>query len=95
MIDFGSRLKKLRLHNNMTQMELATMLGLTKSVISAYEKGIRFPSYDSLICISRTFEVSTDFLLGIESNIQFDFSGLSKNEINALVKLVEAMRKDA
>ena len=49
MVDFGNMLKTLRLRKNMTQAQLANKLGLTKSVISAYETGLRLPSYDILL----------------------------------------------
>ena len=52
MVDFGNTLKTLRLYNKMTQAQLAQKLGLTKSVISAYENGLRLPSYDILIHIA-------------------------------------------
>ena len=58
MVDFGNTLKTLRLRENMTQAQLAQKLGLTKSVISAYETGLRLPSYDVLIHISKIFKVS-------------------------------------
>ena len=45
MVDFGITLKTLRTQNNYTQVQLAQKLGLTKSVISAYETGLRLPSY--------------------------------------------------
>ena len=68
MVDFGNTLKTLRLRKDMTQAQLANKLGLTKSVISAYETGLRLPSYDILIHIARIYNVSTDYLLGIEKN---------------------------
>lgn len=78
MVDFGNTLKTLRIRNNMTQAQLAQKLGLTKSVISAYETGLRLPSYDVLIHISKIFKVTTDYLLGIEHRKEFDLSGLSQ-----------------
>ena len=63
MIEFGNTLKALRIQNNMTQAQLAQQLGLTKSVISAYETGLRMPSYDVLILIARKIKVTTDYLL--------------------------------
>ena len=62
MVDFGNILKTLRLRENMTQAQLAQKLGLTKSVISAYETGLRLPSYDILIHIAKIYNVSTDYL---------------------------------
>lgn len=93
MVDFGSVLKKLRLKENMTQAHLAQKLGVTKSVISAYETGLRLPSYDILIHISKIFCVSTDYLLGIEKKEEIDLSGLTQDEISALLGLIKAMKK--
>lgn len=93
MVDFGNRLKTLRLKENMTQAELARKLGLTKSVISAYETELRQPSYDVLIHIAKIFNVSTDFLLGVENKKDVDLSGLSQEEKDALVNLIRAMKQ--
>ena len=93
MVDFGNTLKTLRLKDNMTQAQLAQKLGLTKSVISAYETGLRLPSYDILIHIARIYRVSTDYLLGIENKQEIDLSGLSQEEINALLNLIAVMKK--
>ena len=92
MVDFGNTLKTLRLRENMTQAQLAQNLGLTKSVISAYETGLRLPSYDVLIHISKIFKVSTDYLLGVESQQGIDLSGISEEEVTALKNLIKAMR---
>lgn len=93
MVDFGNVLKTLRLKENMTQAKLAQKLGLTKSVISAYETGLRLPSYDILIHIAKIFNVSTDYLLGLENKREIDLSGLTENEITALLELIKAMKK--
>ncbi len=93
MVDFGDRLKTLRIQNQYTQMQLADRVGVTKSVISAYENGVRMPSYDVLISIANIFKVSTDFLLGREQQTGIDLSGLSAGEISALKKLVREMQK--
>lgn len=93
MVDFGNTLKMLRVREQMTQLQLAQKLGLTKSVISAYETGLRLPSYDILIHISKIFNVTTDYLLGIERKQNIDFSGLTEEEISALLMLIKAMKK--
>ena len=93
MVDFGNNLKTLRLQNGLTQAQVAQKLGVTKSVISAYETGLRLPSYDILINISRIFKVSTDYLLGLENIREIDLSGLTEEEIQALLNLIKAMRR--
>lgn len=94
MVDFGNVLKNLRSKENMTQAQLAQKLGLTKSVISAYETGLRLPSYDTLIHIAQIYNVTTDFLLGFEHKEAIDLSGLSQEEITALINLIKAMRRN-
>lgn len=93
MVDFGNTLKILRLKEDMTQAQLAQKLQLTKSVISAYETGLRLPSYDVLIHISKIFNVSTDYLLGLERKQEIDLSGLSSEEVGALLNLIKAMKR--
>lgn len=93
MVDFGNTLKTLRLQNNLTQAQLAQKLGVTKSVVSAYENGLRMPSYDILISISKVFKVTTDYLLGLEHKQEVDLSGLTDAEVSALQNLIKAMKR--
>lgn len=92
MIDLSNKLKALRKKNNFTQESLARELGVTKSVISAYEKGIRMPSYDILVHIAEIFNVSTDYLLGLEKTNIVDLSGLTEREMDAVRALIDAMK---
>ena len=93
MVNFGNWLKALRRDNDLSQAQLAQRLGLTKSVISAYETGIRQPSYDVLIHIAGIFDVSTDYLLEVERKREIDFSGLTPEETDAIINLIKAMKK--
>ncbi len=76
MVDFGSRLKKLRLDTGLTQKQLADKLGVTKSVVSYYEQQERNPSPEILVQLSRIFHTSTDFLLGLDNKKVLDVSEL-------------------
>lgn len=94
MIEFCSRLKRLRMNHNMTQPMLAKRLQVTKSVISAYETGLRMPSYETLLMISKVFAVSTDYLLGndIGKGNTIDVSGLSDKQIEAIKTIVDSLK---
>lgn len=92
LVNFGNRLKTLRIKKKLTQQQLADLLGLTKSVISAYENGLRYPAYDVLIKIARIFKVSTDFLLGVEIKREIDTSGLTDEQVEALIVLIDIIR---
>jgi len=89
MVDFGERLRQLRTAKSLSQGQLAERLNVTKSVISAYEVGLRFPSYDILIKIARTFHVATDFLLGIDKRKFLDTSQLNDEQIEILSRMID------
>lgn len=88
----GEKLKTLRAEMGLTQTQVATRIGVAVSAISAYESGMRYPSYKVLIKLSALYHVSTDFLLGVSSTRNIDVSGLSDSDIAALQKLSDIIR---
>lgn len=64
MSDFSNNLKQLRKKGNLTQTELASSLGVSRSSISMYENGEREPDFETLKAISNFFHVDMNFLLG-------------------------------
>ena len=68
MVDFGAKLKQLRLEEGLTQQQLADRIGVTKSVISYYELQERYPSPEVLTKLASVFHVSTDYVFGSEGN---------------------------
>ncbi len=92
-MDFGSRLKELRIQHGMTQKQTAERIGVTKSVISFYELKERAPSPEVLIKLAYLFHVSTDYLLGIDKTRTIDVSGLDDEDIKALLAIIERLRK--
>ena len=64
-MNFNLRLKQLRQKHKLTQSELADILGLKPTAISNYESKRNEPSFDKLIALSRYFDVSCDYLLGV------------------------------
>jgi len=91
-VNFGDKLKMLRNGQKMTQQQLATRLGVAKSVVSYYESGDRFPSYDVLIKIARTFHVTTDYLLDIERRRVLDVSDLTEEQITVILTVANALK---
>ena len=93
MVDFGKTLKELRLNAGLTQQQLATQLGVTKTVVSYYELHTRTPSPEILVKLAAIFHVSSDYLLGIERGKTIDVCGLDEQEITILITLVGLLRK--
>ena len=92
-MDFGSKLKELRAQNGLTQKQLAEQLGITKSVVSFYERQERTPSPEVLRKMAAIFRVSTDFLLDIDSTKRLDVSDLDEDDIQLVSLLVDTLRK--
>lgn len=76
----------------MTQAELARRLGITRSSVNGWEMGLALPSTALLVELARTFHVSTDYLLGPESEATMRMDGLSDREIAAVRELVDCLQ---
>lgn len=59
------RLEDLRIDNDKTQAEIAQYLGCQREVYRRYEKGTRQIPVDMLIQLSKLYNVSIDYLLGL------------------------------
>lgn len=66
MIKFAQRIKELRSDRKLKQSELAEALEVDQSTISSWESGYREPDFERLSKIAKFFEVTTDYLLGLE-----------------------------
>lgn len=66
MNKFGERLKELRLEKNLSQDKLAKAVGLTHTAIGLWEQGKRIPNLDAVISLAKFFNVSLDYLAGLE-----------------------------
>lgn len=62
---FSSRLKELRDASGLNQEQLAKELGVSRGSISFYENGDRIPDIEFLFQMSKFFDVSADWLLGL------------------------------
>lgn len=66
MESIGSRLKELRERKNLTQTELAEILGMkTYTTVSKWESDDNFPKGKDLKRLAELFNVSSDYLLGL------------------------------
>ncbi len=64
---FAQNLKQLRKEKKLSQAEFAEILGVSQSAVSAWEAGMCLPVATTVIRIVKFFDVTADFLLGIDS----------------------------
>lgn len=77
----SEQIKKLRTTHNISQVELAKHLCVTKQSVSNWENDNIQPSIEMLIRLADYFKVSTDYMLGIEDKKILDVSGLTEKQI--------------
>ena len=99
MVELGEKIRQLRVQKEWTQVYVAKKIGVTSSIVSAYEKGTRQPSYEALIKLASLFGVSTDYLLGVSSKRSPDsqylvsLDGLNPSKITLVIQLIDALKE--
>jgi len=65
-MEFGKRVKELRIEKKLTQKQLADVFHLHQTTIKDWEVKGKQPNYETLIAVAKYFNVTTDYLLGLE-----------------------------
>lgn len=94
MYDFGMRLKKLREKKKLTQTQVAKRLNMHKSTIFNYESNFRKPSIDVLINLAMFYNVTTDYLLGIDNKKTIRVDDITDRELEILELLLANFREN-
>ena len=63
---FLNRLRVLRDNAELTQKELADLIGVSRSVYSKIETGQQEPTLTQLIALAKIFNTTTDFILNVD-----------------------------
>ncbi len=103
----GVKFKFIRTKNKLTQEELATKLDVDVTTISAIERNARTPSASTIIKFCNYFNISSDYLLSINSEFTsathlFDLNlnhedyihaeNLTTDEKNTIKKFIEQLQ---
>lgn len=92
MEELGRKLRELRLNLNLTQEQVALLVGTSKQQISTIELGSRYPTLQQLRRFSAIFHVSADYLLSLKPETVLDVSDLTPKQLAAVHTLVESYR---
>ena len=66
---YFKRLRDLREDNDYKQSDIAEYLGIAQTVYSRYERGYQTIPVEHLIKLSKLYQVSTDYILGLTYSI--------------------------
>lgn len=83
------KIYELRLSFGWTQVQLAQKLGVTKQTVSNWENDNIQPSIDMLVKLSKMFNASTDYLLGLTPTNSLNVDGLPCEFVSHLAQIIE------
>lgn len=89
------KLQMLRSQFGYSQKLVSQKLGVSPSVVSAYETGERTPSTEILLALAYLYSCSTDYLLGKQAKEPqkiLDISSLTDEQARALQGLIDAFK---
>jgi len=88
------RLKKARKRKQMSQQQVADYLGISRENISQYETQGVTPVTETLMKLAALYDVSADYLLGIEKEKAVFVNGLNDTQKEALQRVADEFRED-
>ena len=89
----GKRIRELREANRLSQVSLASKLGVSKQSISNWENGNILPSIDMLIRIADIFSIPTDYLLGRDNNHYLKVDGLTNEKLVLIQQMIDYLQE--
>lgn len=91
-IEVGIKIRELREKSKWSQAELGRKINKSKSTISLYESGAKIPPGDVLIEMATLFNVSLDYLVGIDKNEMVSINHLSAKQKSLIHTLLVELR---
>lgn len=80
------KLKEIRESVNMNKKEFSNYIGVKYTTYNGYETGSREPDSDFLVLIAKTFDVSTDYILGLNDEKEIAYSYQLKSSEFSMVE---------
>jgi len=90
----NKRLHVSRINSDLSRKQVSELVGISESTIGLYESGNRQPSLEVLIKLASLYKVTTDYLLGCETNDIKSLSlvGFDSEQIKALTLTANCFR---
>ena len=89
----GHRICELRTSFGWSQVELAKRLKVAKQTVSNWENENIQPSIEMLVRLAKLFNVTTDYMLGLENTPRLDVEGLPTTVVAHISQLIEDFRQ--
>jgi Predicted transcriptional regulators len=88
----NEKIAELRKLRNISQVELANALGVSKQAVSNWENDNVQPSIEMLVKIAEYFSVGTDYLLGLNKRVYLEVTGLSDVQLTHIRQIINDLK---
>ncbi|MCI8298745.1 MAG: helix-turn-helix transcriptional regulator [Lachnospiraceae bacterium] len=85
---FGEIIRTIRITRNLSQVQLAKELNVSKQTVSNWENDNILPSIEMLVKLSKFFSVSTDYLLGLDHRRYLEITGLTDEQLQHVQQII-------
>ena len=89
----GQRIIEMRTALGWSQVELAKRLRVAKQTVSNWENENIQPSIEMLVRLAKLFNVTTDYMLGFEREVQLNVEGLPLSFVAHLSQIIDDYRQ--
>ena len=97
--NIGDRLKYLRTEKGLKQSDISDLLNIKRQTYSAWERNISNPDLDAIKVLADYFDVTTDYLLGLDKKdktragrLKEDYTKEELEEIKRFKEYVKSKR---
>lgn len=104
-MSLGQKITKIRKEKKLSQVDVASYVGVSRDAISKYERDDIIPSVENANKIAKVLGVSLDYLMSEDDNLEVvdidmlnrmkEIQRLSKDDKNTVVKIIDAFIRDA
>ena len=77
---YQQKIRDLREDHDMTQAQIAVLLGTTKNQVGKYERGEQDMNIKHLITLCNFYKVSADYILGLPEGMPYGHSKTKKRK---------------
>ncbi|RBS17150.1 hypothetical protein EA94_01184 [Enterococcus faecalis] len=89
--NFGPNVTRLRKEQGLTQEELAEKIGLKKQSISNIERGVRYPTFETLEKLAQLFKATPTQLFGTPKEIAVSDTSIILDRIDEYNSKIQAV----
>lgn len=103
-MSLGQKITKIRKEKKLSQVDVASYVGVSRDAISKYERDDIIPSVENANKIAKVLGVSLDYLVSEDDNLEVvdidmlnrmkEIQRLSEDDKSTVVKIIDAFIRD-